>query len=95
MKKGYGIMNVSGMKSQVFVEQADLEKLIRQNKDLKKIMPFYKILTDKMTMQSDGVSMPKWKKAFPNFYAWLMDNGFRYDATKDKTIRRTVSKRKE
>jgi len=68
--------------------------LTKQKQDLQKIMPFYKILTDKINMQSEGVSMQKWKKAFPNFHGWLMDNGFRYDKTKDKSIQLNDRRRK-
>jgi hypothetical protein len=72
-----------------------LDKVIRENKLLKMQMPFYKMLVDKQCYYPQGIGIKMWKRAFPNFYAWLMDNGFRYDKTKDKTIRRTVIRGKQ
>lgn len=35
----------------------------------------------------EGMPISKWKKIYPNFYAWLMRAGFRYVKKKDKTLK--------
>jgi len=41
----------------------------------------------KLIKDVEGLSIKVWIKRYPNFYAWLMKNGFRYNPKLDKTIK--------
>jgi len=42
----------------------------------------------KMIKDVEGMPIEEWKLKYPNFYEWLIRNGFEYNKTKDKTIKK-------
>ena len=60
---------------------AGLIKSLEQNKEKNNIKDFSELITD-----INGLPIDKWKKKYPNFYKWLIHNGFEYNPKKDKSI---------
>jgi len=40
----------------------------------------------KMIKDVEGMDIKEWKEKYPNFYKWLIKNGFRYVPALDKSI---------
>ena len=41
----------------------------------------------KLIKEVEGWDIKKWKKIYPNFYKWLMKNGFRYNKELDLNLK--------